>query len=249
MMVLSTFSVAGRCQRTGMLGAAAATAMPAVGALCPWVSAGNGVVCTQAGLNVYLGIDGLALLREGYSAGDALTSLLRADPDAEARQVGLVDRDGASAAHTGSRCVKWASHETGPDFSVQGNMLRGPGVVAAMAAAFQEGERFDLAERLVGVLEAAEQAGGDVRGRQSAALIVMDAEEWPYLSLRVDEHSSPVQELRRILGVARRQLLPFVDTLPTRSNPAGVADEGVQQMNLQPPGERVMEVSHRPPGE
>lgn len=232
-----TFSIAARCDRTGMLGAAVSTAFPAVGALAPWAAPGAGVVCTQAGLNVYLGIDGVALLRGGLSAEAALARLLRDDPEPGQRQLGIVDRDGGSAGHTGAECVPAAAHVCESSFSAQGNMLANTDVVPAMAAAFTVADG-DLAERLVRAIEAAQSAGGDKRGTQSAALLIYDREEWPYLSLRVDDHPDPIPELRRVLEVARRQLLPFVRTLPTRDNPRGITDDGVRRMNLATPDAR-----------
>jgi uncharacterized Ntn-hydrolase superfamily protein len=231
-----TFSIAARCDRTGMLGAAVSTAFPAVGALAPWAAPRAGVVCTQAGLNVYLGIDGVALLRDGLSAETALAQVLGADPEPEQRQLGIVDGRGRSAAHTGAACVPAATHACGQSFTAQGNMLATVNVVSAMAASFTASDG-DLAERLVLAIEAAQSAGGDKRGTQSAALLIYDREEWPYLSLRVDDHPKPILELRRVLEVARRQL-PFVRTLPTRANPRGITDEDVKRMNLAAPDDR-----------
>lgn len=238
MVYLGTFSIAARCAETGMLGAAVATAFPASGAFCPHVKAGVGVVCTQAGLNVNLGIDGLRMLEQGLGAAATLERLLEDDPDPHLRQLGIVDGDGGSIAHSGEGCVPWFGHVTGPELAVQGNMLTGEGTVAAMAESFDRSGGDDLPERLLNALEAGQRAGGDKRGRQSAAIYVAREEEWPYLSLRVDEDPEPVTELRRVFEVAKRQLIPFVDTLPTRSNPRGVHDEAVVRMNLSPPGER-----------
>lgn len=221
-----------------MLGAAVATAFPASGAFCPHVKAGIGAVCTQAGLNVNLGIDALRLLEQGLGAADALDRVLKEDPNPDQRQLGIVDSSGESAAHSGSSCVPWSGHITGHQVAVQGNMLTGRDTVVAMAEAFEDGRREDLPERLLGALEAGQRAGGDKRGRQSAAIYVAREEEWPYLSLRVDEHSEPVAELRRVFEVARRQVVPFVETLPTRANPRGVDDEEVVRMNLSPPAQR-----------
>src|SRR4051794_38880363 len=148
-----TFSIAARCERTGMLGAAVSTAFPAVGALALWAAPGAGVVCTQAGLNVNLGIDGVALLREGLAADVALARLLAADPEPEQRQLGIVDRSGVSATHTGAACVAAAAHDCGPSFAVQGNMLANSDVVPAMATSFASTES-DLAERLLQAIEA-----------------------------------------------------------------------------------------------
>ena len=186
-----------------MLGAAVSTAVPGVGALCPFVGAGTGAVCTQSWVNPYLGIDGVRLMAEGKTAQQALDQLIAADPGRDVRQLGLVDRDGGSAAWTGKDCTQWFGHITGPDFAVQGNMLVGEPTIRAMADAFVAGAALDLPERLIAVLEAGQAAGGDKRGRQSAALKVLHREDYPWLDLRVDEHRYPIAELRRVYEVAR----------------------------------------------
>jgi len=235
MLRLSTFSIAARCSRTGMFGVAVSTAVPGVGSLCPFAKAGVGAIATQSWVNPYLGIDGLRLLEDGLSAAQTLERLLANDPGRNVRQIGLVDKHGESAAWSGSECVPWFGHITGSDFAVQGNMLVGEVTVRAMADAFQRAENLDLPERLLVALEAGQAAGGDKRGRQSAALRVMHTEEYPYCDLRVDEHRHPVAELRRIYEVARHQLLPFVGGLPTRQNPLGNIGQDVQAMLLTPP--------------
>lgn len=221
MLELTTFSIAARCARTGMLGVAVSTAVPAVGALVPHLRAGVGAIATQSFTNPYLGIDGLALLAEGLGAREALERVLATDPGRALRQVGIVDRDGASAAWTGEDCTAWFGHRTGPDYAVQGNMLLGAATLDAMVAAFAGTGAETLPERLMRSLEAGQMAGGDKRGRRSAALAVVLREAYPYLDLRVDEHAEPVAELRRIFEVAKHAYLPFVDRLPTRAAPVG----------------------------
>jgi uncharacterized Ntn-hydrolase superfamily protein len=216
-----TFSIAARCPRTGMFGVAVSTAVPAVGPLVPFVAAHTGAVATQAWVSIYLGIDGLAALKDGLDAEAALKSVIDKDPGREVRQLGVVDAEGRSAAFTGQDCVPWAGHITGTDYAIQGNMLCGPETLAGMEQAFISSADEDLPERLVLALEGGQKAGGDKRGRQSAAIEVHSEEEYPYLSLRVDEHPEPVAELRRIYEVAQHQLLPFMETLPTRKNPMG----------------------------
>lgn len=235
MLELNTFSIAARCARTGMLGVAVSTAVPGVGGICPFIRPGIGAVSTQSWVNPYLGIDGVAAMAEGLGAKAALKKLTAADPGRKVRQLGMVDAKGGSAAWTGSDCVPWCGHITGRDFAVQGNMLAGEPTVTAMAEAFAHGAPLTLHERLLVVLEAGQAAGGDKRGRQSAALKVYYREEYPYLDLRVDEHRHPVAELRRVYEVARHQLLPFVDGMPTRKNPLGQLPEHVGQMLLAPP--------------
>lgn len=233
-----TFSVVARCSRTGMLGVAISTAIPAVGALCPFVAPRAGAVSTQAWVNPYLGIDGLRLLGHGHTAHETLEQVLSRDPGAELRQLGVVDVRGNAACHTGRDCTGWAGHRTGEGYAVQGNMLTGSDTVAAMEESFHASGGEDLSERLVRTLEAGQAAGGDRRGRQSAALKVHAAEEYAYLDLRVDDHPDPVAELRRLHTVAQRQVIPFVDTMVTRDRPAGRHDDSVANFLLLSPEER-----------
>lgn len=235
MLELNTFSIAARCDRTGMLGVAVSTAVPAVGAICPFVKPGVGAIATQSWVNPYLGIDGLKLLEQGKSAREALDLLIEGDAGRDDRQLGIVDAKGRAAAYTGASCVDWAGHEIGEGFSVQGNMLVGAATIAQMAKAAEASRPLDLPERLMLVLEAGQTAGGDKRGKQSAALKIFNVEEYPWLDLRVDEHRNPVAELRRILGVARHQLLPFVDGMPSRKNQLGGLPAEVTEMLMTPP--------------
>ena len=235
MLELNTFSIAARCARTGMFGVAVSTAVPGVGGICPFLRAGTGAVSTQSWVNPYLGIDGIMLLAEGLSAEAALDKLIANDPGRDVRQVGLVDRNGQSAAWSGKDCTAWFGHITGTDYAVQGNMLVGEPTIRAMAEAFEGAAALELPERLLTVLEAGQAAGGDKRGRQSAALKVVHQEEYPYLDLRVDEHRHPVAELRRVFEVARHQYLPFVVGMPTRAKPLGNLPEQVGAMLLTPP--------------
>jgi uncharacterized Ntn-hydrolase superfamily protein len=220
-MKLTTFSIAARCSRTGQLGVAVSTKVPAVGALCPFVRPGVGAVATQAWVNPYLGPRVLDELARGAAADVALQRALVVEPDRELRQVGVVDAGHRSAAFTGAETDPWTGHQTGDGFAVQGNMLVGEETITAMAEAFTAAESEDLAERLVRAMEAGQAAGGDRRGRQSAALLVFADEDYALVSLRVDEHRDPVAELRRVFEVAKRELLPFVDALPTKRNPRG----------------------------
>lgn len=224
MSIMATFSITGRCARTGMLGVGVASRFLAVGAICPHVRAGVGAISTQAMVNPLLGVDGLQLLSVGHQAHEALERLIRSDPGADLRQVTFVDSGGLSAAHTGSRCVPWAGHRTGPNYAAAGNMLTGPEVVEAMEAAFQEAVNLPLEDRLMLALEAGEAAGGDKRGKQAAALFVVNREEYPHLSLRVDDHPDPLRELRRLLLLSERTFALYRSLLPTRANPAGVTN-------------------------
>ena len=237
-MLLNTFSIAARCPRTGRLGVAVSTAVPAVGSMCIYVAARAGAIATQSWVNPYLGIDGLKALGEGLSAPEALGKLLAADPGRNLRQIGVVDNQGRAAAHTGSECVEWAGHRIGDQFTVQGNMLVGGATVEAMAEAAEASAAKPLHERLMLVLEAGQRAGGDKRGKQSAAIKIVDVEDYAWLDIRVDEHAEPVAELRRVLEVAKLQLIPFVEGMPTRDDPLrGLAPE-VSAMLLKPPALR-----------
>lgn len=235
---LNTFSIVARCERTGQLGVAVATAVPAVGSICPYAVAGLGAVSTQAWVNPYLATRILDHLRDGVAAEEALRQALAADPAAHARQIGVVDAAGRSAAWTGENCTPWCGHLLEPAMAVQGNMLVDGRTIDAMAAAFRRGADENLAERLMRALEAGDMAGGDKRGKQSAALRVHATEDYPLLDLRVDEHAAPVRELRRVLGVARLQLLPFVEGMPRKGGVPMPAPDHVTAMLLRPPSER-----------
>lgn len=215
MPIIATFSIVARDPRNGDLGVAVQSKFLAVGSVVSWARADAGAIATQALANISYGPDGLALLASGLAAGEALQRLLADDPDREQRQVGLVDQQGCAAAHTGSACFDWAGHEIGNGFACQGNILAGPEVVQAMAGRFRE-TTGELAERLVSALAAGQSAGGDRRGRQSAALYVARAGGSyggrldRYIDLRVDDHPDPIIELGRILGLHR-----FYLTRPT----------------------------------
>lgn len=234
-----TFSISARCPRTGKFGVAVSTAVPAVGAICPFGAPGVGAIATQAWVNPYLGIDGIELLRQGLGAEEVLQHLIGEDPGRDMRQLGVVDRLGRAAAYTGSACTGWCGHLVGDGYTIQGNMLTGGDTLQAMADSFAASAEEDLPERLVRALEAAQSVGGDKRGRQSAAVKVYATEEYPYLDLRVDEHSEPVAELRRVFEVAQRQLLPFVAMMPTRADAVGGHDEQVEQFILLSPQDRA----------
>lgn len=233
--VLTTFSIVGRCPRTGQLGGAVSTADVGAGRLVLWAKAGVGAVATQSWPNLYLAIDALGLMESRMSGPEALRSVLHGDPDEGIRQLGIIDRDGRSDSWTGRDCTEWCGHITGDGFAAQGNMLLNAGTVDAMAESFVNSDDLDLVERLLRAIEAGQAAGGDKRGRQCAALLVVDKEEFPLWDLRADEHPEPVGELRRIHEIARQQLLPFVLGLPTRANPRGSLSNEFIDMNMLPP--------------
>jgi len=194
-----TFSIVAHDPASGAFGVAVATARPNVGSLVPFANP-HGAVATQARVNPDLGRKGVELLALGVRIESALTALLEADPEPALRQLHGVDRAGAHAS-TGAACVPWAGHQIGKRFSVAGNMLAGPEVVERMAKSILAPSEADLSLRLLRALEAGQAAGGDKRGRQSAALLVASAEPQLFHNLRVDEHANPVAELRRIYGL------------------------------------------------
>lgn len=191
-----TYSIVARDADTGELGVAVQTHQPSVGALCPFAESGVGAVATQATVDPRYGPRGLDAMRGGESASDALARLTAADRHADIRQVAFIDVHGEVAAHTGDRCIAHAGHVTGDGFSCQANMMRDPGVPEAMAEAFVASTGA-LAHRLLVALDAAQAAGGDIRGMQSAALIVVDGRN--RLDRRVDDSPMPLAELRRLV--------------------------------------------------
>ncbi len=198
MLDLCTFSIVAHDAAVGAFGVAVATARPAVGALVPFVSLSGGIA-TQARVNTEIGRRGIALLDQGVPVGTALRTLLQDDVDRDIRQVHGVDA-ATSFCHTGADCIPWRGHHEGDGFSVAGNMLTGPRVVEAVVEAYRgaRAEDRELSERLLLALEAGQAAGGDKRGKQSAALLVASREPRGYHNLRVDDHPDPVAELRRI---------------------------------------------------
>jgi uncharacterized Ntn-hydrolase superfamily protein len=199
---LSTFSIAARDPVTGMLGVAVSSKVLAVGNLCPFVRPRVGAVATQAWVNPFLGPRALDLLEGGMNAAEAAAAALAEDRYAEYRQLNVVDAAGAAFTHTGEHTDPWCGGRRGDGYAIAGNMLVSEATVDAMERAFLEARAANLGERLVAALEAGQEAGGDVRGRQSAAVLVMCRTAVPYLDLRVDDHPDPVAELRRIYEIA-----------------------------------------------
>jgi len=233
-----TFSIVARCPRTGQLGVAVSTAVPAVGSMCPYVRPGIGAVSTQSWVNPYLAIEALRLMERGEPGPAALDAVLAGDEARDVRQIGVVDGRGRAASWSGRQCTDWFGHLVDDQVAVQGNMLVGEATVSSMAAAFRAAASLDLAERLLLAMEAGQAAGGDKRGRQSASLCVYGEEDYALLDLRVDEHPDPVAELRRIHGIARLQLMPFVAGMPKKKGAAVPAPPEVMRMLLEPPPAR-----------
>lgn len=223
-----TWSILARDAATGEIGAAVASRFLAVGALCPRIEGGVGAACTQALVNPFLAPDALARLRAGETAEAALSALVAADAGRAARQLHVMSADGLSAAHTGGDCVDWCGHRAVPDISVAGNMLAGPQVLDATIEGFRAAAGRTLAERLMAAMEAGEAAGGDKRGRQSAAILVGSTDPYPDLDLRVDDHPDPLAELRRLHAVWHGYTRHFRRFLPGRDHP-GVFDRAVIQ--------------------
>ena len=201
-----TYSIVAHDTQEQAWGVAVASKFLAVGALVGWAQAGTGAVATQAFVRVSNGPNGLALLAQGKTAQETLGLLLENDPKAQSRQFGLVDAQGGVAAHTGADCHDWAGHRLGDGFACQGNILTGPETLDAMAEAFTNVEG-ELADRLVAALMAGDNAGGDRRGKQSAAMLVVKpnggygGDTDRYLDLRVDDHPEPVQLLERLVAI------------------------------------------------
>jgi uncharacterized Ntn-hydrolase superfamily protein len=219
-----TWSIIARDDITGEIGIAVATKFFAVGARVPFIEVGAGALATQALINPLYGRAGLTLLRQGMPAADVLRHLIEADAGNAYRQLHIMDVAGSFAAHTGSACVEWCGHRIGDKFSVAGNMLAGPQVIEATAQAFAGNEGAPFARRLISALKAGEAAGGDKRGKQSAALLIYSTEEYADLDLRVDDHPDPLAELERLEKVSRERWVHFRKFLPKRGDPVGTTD-------------------------
>lgn len=206
-----TFSIVGRDLLTGSTGVAVATARPGVGAWSAFARTGTGACATQAIVNPGLAAAFLDGLEAGEDPDAALDAALAADPGAAHRQAAGIGTTGAAVARTGAEVSGWAGHLTGPDFAVAGNLLTGPGVVEAMADAFVSTPG-DLAARLLAALVAGDRAGGDSRGRESAALLVVGTDPWPEVDLRIDHDPEPVARLAELLMLWRRHWQHYAET-------------------------------------
>ena len=222
-----TWSIIAKDPETGFFGIAIASRFFAVGALCPWAEGGVGAACTQALMNPMLGSRGLGLLREGFHAADVRDMLVASDRFIDQRQLHVMDASGSTAGHTGARCVDWCGHRSEAGVSVAGNMLAGPQVVDQTLEAYVAATAQPIVERLLTAMEAGEAAGGDKRGKQSAALLIQGPEPYPRLNLRCDDHADPLAELRRLYAVARERFIPFSAAFPRPERPYGLDDRGV----------------------
>jgi uncharacterized Ntn-hydrolase superfamily protein len=228
-----TWSIIARDELTGQFGIAVATRFFAVGAHVPHIAARVGAIATQALVNPYYGIDGLKLLREGRQPRDIMETLIAADAGRESRQLHIMDASGNIASHTGRDCVGWCGHLKGNGFSIAGNMLAGARVLEDTAQAYVAGEALPFPQRLIAAMRSGEAAGGDKRGKQSAALLIYADEEWSALDLRVDDDADPLAELERLEEVSRERWVHFRDFLPSRNNPAGITDRKIIDASIE----------------
>lgn len=219
-----TWSVIARERRTGRVGIIVATRFFAAGAVVPHIRTGVGAVATQAFVNPHYGSRGLDLLGTGATAEAAVQALIASDDGRDHRQLHLMDRQGRFSAHTGKACIGWCGHLARDDVSVAGNMLAGAAVIEDTAGAYAANADLPLARRLIAAMKAGEAAGGDSRGKQSAALLIHDGEDYPLYDLRVDDHHDPLAELARLQAVARERYLHFRRRMPSRALPAGNTD-------------------------
>lgn len=222
-----TWSIVARDPTTGAKGIAVATRAFAVGSIVPHVDSDHGAVATQALANITYGPRGLRLLREGLPAEEVLRVLLASDGGASQRQVHIMDSAGRFAAHTGADCIGWCGHAIHHGFSVAGNMLAGPEVIADTARVYADGKDLPFPKRLIAAMRAGEAAGGDKRGKQSAALLIHTTEDYPWLSLRVDDHVEPLAELDRLEQIWRQRAVHFNAMLATRRDLTGTIDRDV----------------------
>ena len=227
-----TWSIIARDAGTGCLGIAVATKFFAVGARVPHIVAGVGAVATQALVNPFYGTKGLRLLSEGMPAPEVVKTLIAGDDGREHRQVHVMDAAGGIAAHTGASCIDWCGSLPGEGFSLAGNMLAGPRVLAETAAAYLANAGLPFPRRLIAAMQAGDAAGGDKRGKQSAALLVYGEEEWADLDLRVDDHAEPLVELDRLEKVSRERYVHYAKFMPSRRNPAGVFDRALLEAGI-----------------
>jgi len=219
-----TWSIIARDEPTGRVGMVVATKFFAVGAMVPHIRTAVGAIASQAFMNPLYGPQGLALLEAGAGAEETVARLTAGDEGRSNRQLHVMDRDGRFAAYTGAACIDWCGHAIRPTFSIAGNMLAGPAVLEETIRAYEAASALPFARRLIAAMHAGEAAGGDKRGKQSAALLIHDGEDYPLYDLRVDDHAEPLAELARLQEVARERWVHFRRWMPTRANPSGLTD-------------------------
>jgi uncharacterized Ntn-hydrolase superfamily protein len=219
-----TWSIIAKDAQTGRIGIIVATRFFAVGAMVPHIKTGVGAIASQAFINPHYGPQGLMLLEKGLSAEETIAELAEGDKGRDNRQLHVMDQEGRFAAYTGAECIDWCGHEVRETFSVAGNMLAGPAVLADTINAYEAQSALPFAQRLIAAMRAGEAAGGDKRGKQSAAMLIHDGEDYPLYDLRVDDHADPLAELARLHDVARQRWVHFRRWMPTRQNPSGLTD-------------------------
>jgi uncharacterized Ntn-hydrolase superfamily protein len=218
-----TYSIVARDPNSAEIGVAVASRFFAVGSLVPHVRH-NIAMATQAFVNPMWGVEGARRLTAGESAEDVMADFVTRDAGQAIRQAHMIDAAGHSAAHTGKDCIDWAGHRAAHGVSVAGNMLVGQEVVEDTLSCYLDNTKLDFVERLLLAMEAGEAAGGDKRGRQAAGLRIHCAQDYPILDLRVDDHSDPLAELRRLNSVAQERAAYFVKTFPTAENFSGTTE-------------------------
>lgn len=234
-----TWSIVALDPATGAFAVAVTTKAFAVGSRAPFVRAGVGAVATQSISNWYLGPKVLDLLQAGRSVGDAIELALKDDAGKHLRQIHAIDRQGRTAAWTGMNCVEWAGHQVADGFSVAGNMLSGAEVVDASFRTFAARGDLKLPERLLTALDAGQAEGGDRRGRQSAAMLLATTEDYPDIDIRVDDSADPLIEMRRLLGVYRRDVEPARPIRPTKANPSGETNLELMEADMRARGSEL----------
>ncbi len=231
--LVATYSIAACDLEAQQWGVAVQSKFLAVGSVVPWAEPEVGAIATQAYANPGYGPNGLALLRGGLSASEVVERLTADDPGRDERQLGVVDARGDSASWTGPECNDWAGHRSGPGYAAQGNILVGEETVTALVATFEASSQLPLVQRLIECLDAAQDAGGDRRGQQSASLLVVQRDGGyaglsdVLVDLRVDDHARPIEELGRIYGLHRRlfEVSPREDWLPVEVDLRAELDE------------------------
>ncbi len=218
-----TYSIVARDGRTGEVGIAVASRFFACGSLVPFVSP-TAAIASQAFVNPLWGIEGLPRLVDGDAPDDIFADLISRDRGKAMRQAHALAPNGRIAQHTGADCVPWCGHVSGPDISVAGNMLTGPRVVQDTLQAFLDQPDLPFADRLLVAMQAGEDAGGDKRGKQAASLLIHAGQPYPDLDLRVDDHSDPLSELRRLHAVSKERYRLFAQGIPSVENFSGIVD-------------------------
>ena len=227
-----TWSIIAR-DACGSFGVAIASKFFAVGALCPHARSQVGALSTQALVNPLYAAPAMEGLAQGLAPAFIIKSITDADDGRDHRQLHLIDAGGESAAYTGAACIDWCGHTSAAGYSVAGNMLAGPQVIAATAAAYEANPDLPFAERLLVALAAGEDAGGDKRGKQSAALLVYTTEDYCALDLRADDHPDPIPELQRLYQKSLERFQPFSACLPSRQRPAGITDRALIEAEIE----------------